>query len=135
MSPQTKAILAGFFFGLYPLMLKHSKLSGNMTSLLFTFAVFAVIVPFAWKELGTIHNTFWPAIIGAGVASGFGMLCMTSMLAQTPQERIGMLILSMIVTQSVVTVIFQIVIDKGVTLTKIIGFACAGIAIILLNKK
>jgi drug/metabolite transporter (DMT)-like permease len=135
MNPQTKAILAGIFFGFYPLMLKHSKLGGNMTALLFSLAVFIVIIPFAWKEMATLPNTFWPPIIGAGVVSAFGMLCMVSMIAETPQKNVGILMLSVMVTQAVVTVLYQVVLDRGITLTKVIGFACAGIAIVLLNKK
>lgn len=52
-----RAFLAGVFFGLWPLFMNRSGLTGNISAAVFTVGVFVIVSPFALYELrGTSVN-------------------------------------------------------------------------------
>lgn len=132
---QIRAVLAGVFFGLYPLLLNRSNLPGNLTGMMFSFFVAVFILPFALGEAPKLATANWLMLISAGAISAIAMMCMTNFLTNNTEEKIGLLIILMIVTQATVTAIFQIIMDKGVSATRLSGFALAIMAVYLLNKK
>lgn len=132
---QIRAVIAGICFGIYPLLLNRSRLGGNMQSAVFCILVCLFVIPFAVKEVGELAHTYWAMVIGAGMASAMGMLSMTGFLAKASPVAAGTLIVMMIVTQTLVTAIYQVVMDKGVSFTRGLGFVLAAIAIVLMNRK
>ncbi len=51
---QFKAIVAGVFFGIWPLLMNKSGLSGNVSSAVFGLGVLMIVAPFAFYELRNI---------------------------------------------------------------------------------
>lgn len=132
---QIQAVLAGLMFGIYPLLLNKSKLGGNIMAAVFTFAVFMFIFPFATGQIKNLAGADWRMLLGSAAVSAIGMMCMTSYLASSSQSSVGLLVILMVVIQAIVTACYQIAMDRGVSLAKVVGFGCATAAIILLNKK
>ncbi|OHA34986.1 MAG: hypothetical protein A2928_03355 [Candidatus Taylorbacteria bacterium RIFCSPLOWO2_01_FULL_45_15b] len=132
---QLKAILAGILFGIYPLLLNKSRLTGNIMATSLSLLVCIFILPFAFGEIKCLATADWKMLIGAGVASAVGMMCLSSFLALSKPSSVGVLIILMIITQATVTAVYQMIMDKGITTAKLFGFGCAAIAIVLLNKK
>lgn len=132
---QLRAILAGICFGIYPLLLNKSRLGGNMQSAAFCLLVCLFVTPFALKDIGELGNAYWKMVIAAGVASAIGMLSMTGFLAKASPGTASTLIVMMIVTQTLVTCLYQVVMDKGISALQGLGFVLAGIALVLMNKK
>jgi hypothetical protein len=50
---QIRAVLAGFFFGIWPLLLNRSRLSSDISSAVFTFFALITVLPLALNE--SIH--------------------------------------------------------------------------------
>jgi len=101
----------------------------------FSFIVFMFILPFARSEFKCLATADWSMLIGAGVISAIAMMSMTSYLAASDHKSVGLLIILMIVAQAVITAAYQMVMDRGISTTRLIGFICAGTAIVLLNNK
>jgi hypothetical protein len=132
---QLRAVIAGICFGLYPLFLSRSKLTPNLACAAFTFTTFLCVLPFALGEMRNLVSAYWTMLILGAILSGAGMLTMTSYLAKATPVSVGLLIILMLIAQAAVTAAYQMVMDRGVSLTKCLGFAFATVAIVLLNKK
>jgi len=132
---QLRAVLAGVFFGIYPLLLNRAKLGVNISSAAFCLVVFICVAPFAYGEVGQLRQTYWVMLLGAGVASAAGMLSMTGFLVKVPADSVAPLIVLMMVTQTVLTACYQIYMDGGVSVSRFLGFVLAAGAIVLLNRK
>ncbi|MES2216626.1 MAG: hypothetical protein V4481_05025, partial [Patescibacteria group bacterium] len=118
-----------------PVSAPTAILPGKVAAMVFCFIVWECTFPFAIKELGTLAMTNWPMIIGAGIVSALGMLCMTGVLSKAEPQKIGQLIVLMIIVQTAVTAIYQTIMDRDISLSRCVGFALAAAAIFLLNKK
>jgi len=129
------AIAAGFSFGIYPLFLNKSQLSGTVMSAIFTFLVFLCLSPFLIGQMKPLVEANWWMLSVAAVSSAIGMFCMTRFIATSTPSVVSTLIVLMVVVQALVTSSYQIVVDKGLSLAKGAGFLCALAAIVLLNKK
>lgn len=131
---QLKALFAGLFFGLWPLLMNKSGLSGNVSAMAFSGLVLIFVSPFAIGELGHVSNIKWMMVIFAGLFGAIGVLCFNGMLAKATTQSVGTLFVLMIVVQTAVPAIYQGFINGGISLTKGIGFALAAIAAVLLTK-
>ncbi len=132
---QLKAVIAGICFGLHPLLLNRGGLSGNLLSAVYALIVFIFVLPFGLGEIRNLSHANWLMLFGAGAICATGTLFYTGYLAKASPTNVGLLIVLMIVMQTVVTAIYQAIMDKGVSLTKLCGFVLAAAAIVLLNKK
>jgi len=129
-----RAILAGVFFGLWPLLLNRSGLTGSISATAFTLGILVIIVPFALYDLHFITiNIVWSMVIGACVFGGFGLLIFNGMLSKATPQTVGSLFILMMVVQISIPAIYQIVIGGGLTVSKTIGFAAAILAAFLLG--
>lgn len=132
---QFQAIFAGICFGLYPLLLNKCRVNGNIMVAVFSLGVALFIIPFALSQVKNLANTDWRMLIGASMISAVGMMFMTRFLSGNSQASIGLLIILMVVTQALVTAIYQICMDGSASITRVLGFGCAIVSIVLLNKK
>jgi drug/metabolite transporter (DMT)-like permease len=132
---QVKAMLAGLFFGIWPLLMNRSNLNGGMSSMAFSGLVFLFIAPFALKNIGDLSQVKWGMVILAGVAGAIGVLNFNGMLAKANMNNVGTLFITMIAVQIALPAIVQIVADRKVALYKGLGVGCAILAAYFLNKK
>jgi hypothetical protein len=60
---QIKAVLAGVFFGIRPLLMNRSGLNGNVSSAVFSLACLVGTMPFALRSMGnSLMTANWPII-------------------------------------------------------------------------
>lgn len=129
-----RAILAGVFFGIWPLLMNRSGLTGNISSAVFALGVLIVVLPFALYEFSNVTiSVSWTMVISACVFGGFGMLAFNGMLSRATPKTVGSLFVLMLVVQIAIPALYQIVSGGGLTISKSIGFAAAILAAFLLT--
>ncbi len=128
-----KAILAGLFFGIWPILMNRSGLPGNVSSAAFSLGVAVIVLPFALRQAYTVSfSPVWLMVIGACVTGALGILFFNGMLSKTTPETVGTLFVLMIVVQVSVPAVNQIIMNGELTLKTGAGFAAAIIAAFLL---
>ncbi len=105
---QVKAIMAGLFFGFWPLFMNKSGLKGNISSAAFCMIALMTIVPFAVGDIGALQNTRWLMLVVAGIFGGIGLLFFNGMLSKAMPEKVGSLFIIMLVAQMIPPAIYQI---------------------------
>lgn len=132
----TKALLAGLFFGVWPLLMNRSGLGGNLSSLAFASIVTLCVAPFALKNVGDISGVSWAFVVGAGVMAAIGVLFFNGMLANATPQNVSTLFVVMIVAQAVVPAVYGIIMNGGkVSMIRLAGFTLAIAASVLLTMK
>jgi hypothetical protein len=131
---QIKALLAGLFFGLWPLLMNKSGLNGNVSAMAFAGLVLLFVSPFALSNIGDLSNTKWLMVVGAGLFGALGVMSFNGMLAKATPQAVSTLFVLMIVVQTAVPAVYQVIMNGGLSLTKGLGFALAAIAAVLLVK-
>jgi bacteriorhodopsin len=133
MELQIKAIVAGILFGIWPLMMNRSGLAGNMSAVVMTGVSLICVTPFALSNMGNLANANWFMGIGAGVVAAIGIMSFNGMLAKATPQNVSALFVMMIVVQTVLPAVYNILMNGGMTLTKGAGFVFAIIAAVLLT--
>ncbi len=134
-SLQVKALIAGIFWGLWPLLMNRGGMNGNASSVLFALIALIFVAPFSWGTWGNMADVKWPLVIGAGVLGAIGLLFFNSMLAKAPKESVGALFVVMIVTQTAMPTIYDIFVNDGhASPSKIAGFVLAAASAVFLLK-
>ncbi|MHB1316414.1 MAG: hypothetical protein ACYCZW_00975 [Minisyncoccota bacterium] len=131
---QIRSIIAGVCFGVWPLLMQKSGLSGNASSLVFTGIVFSCVIPFAVGNMGDLSTIHWKMAIISGILSATGVMFFNGMLAKATPQNVSSLFVLMIIVQISVPAIYNIFGDGNITLTKGLGFIFAIIAGVLLIK-
>jgi len=129
-----KALLAGVFFGIWPLLMNRSGLSGNLSSLIFTVVVLCGVTPFAIGKVSNISNANWYMAIGAGLAGAAGILLFNGMLAKATPQNVATLFIVMMLAQIAVPALYQMFLAGGLSLARGVGMVLAGISAVLLLK-
>jgi hypothetical protein len=130
-----RAILTGIFFGIWPLLMNRSGLSGNVASLVLVVVMLGCILPFSIGNLGSIisPDIKWTFAIGASFFGATGILLLNNILAMATPQRVSLLLVLTFVLQMVVPAVYHVIVTSGVTVTKGAGFAFAIAAAILLT--
>jgi hypothetical protein len=130
-----RAILTGIFFGIWPLLMNRSGLSGNVSSFVLVVIMLGCILPFSIGNLGSIFNpdVKWLFAMGASVCGGAGILLLNSVLARATPKHVGLLLVLTFVLQMIVPAVYHVVVTGGLTVTKGAGFALAITSAILLT--
>ncbi|OHA88377.1 MAG: hypothetical protein A2653_02295 [Candidatus Zambryskibacteria bacterium RIFCSPHIGHO2_01_FULL_43_25] len=130
----SRTILAGIFFGFWPLLMNRSGLNGNVASLVQSCVALTVIIPFAVTSgFQTLHTARIEFALAAGVVAVSGLLTFNSMLAKVTKEQVGMLFVMMIMVQVSLPVVYHMVQNGEYTLKQIVGVLAAFLAIFLLG--
>ena len=134
-SSQMWSIVAGLFFGIWPLLMNRSGQSGSFNAAAFAGLVFVFVLPFALKG-GTQPFTAVSVlcVLLAGVAGAAGMLALTYMLSHTPGSRIGWMLVTMVLAQVTVSVLYQLLLDGDISLKKAVGLVIAVLAVWMINS-
>ena len=130
-----RAMLTGISFGIWPLLMNRSGLSGNVSSLVLVVVMLGCILPFSVGDLGSIigPDIKWTFAIGASFFGAAGILLLNNILAVATPQRVSPLLVLAFVLQMVVPAVYHVIVTSGVTLTKGTGFAFAITAAILLT--
>lgn len=131
---QINALLAGLFFGIWPLLMNRSNLSGNASALAFSGLVALFVAYFGIRDFGNSADIKWIFVVSAGIFGAIGVMCFNGMLAKATPANVSTLFVLMIVVQTAVPALYQVIMNGGLNLTKTIGFILAACAAVLLTK-
>lgn len=131
---QFKALLAGLFFGIWPLMMNRSGLTGNVSAVVMTSVSLMCVAPFALGSMSNFAGVNWIMGVGAGVVAALGIMSFNGMLAKATPQTVSTLFVLMIVVQTAVPAIYNIAMNGGMSASRAIGFALAIVSAILLTR-
>ncbi|MGC9605762.1 MAG: hypothetical protein ABSF56_03375 [Minisyncoccia bacterium] len=114
--------------------MNKSGLNGNVSAMAFAGLVLLFVSPFALSNIGDLSNTKWLMVVGAGLFGALGVMSFNGMLAKATPQAVSTLFVLMIVVQTAVPAVYQVIMNGGLSLTKGLGFALAAIAAVLLVK-
>jgi hypothetical protein len=131
--------LCGLLFGIYPLLAARSELSSGATFFMMSVVgLLFSITPFVQNGFDSVKaaNSHQLALMFASAcASSFGVLVMFRYIAATPSEKIGPLLIIMMVVQVATTWIFASFLSGSMpSVREMLGCLFAGGAIYLLRK-
>jgi hypothetical protein len=129
-----RSLLAGLFWGYWPLAMNRSGLTGNFSSLIFAGGVLILVFPFAlWSGPGTmVAAVGWRWAATAALAGGIGLLMFNGMLAKAPTTDVGRYFLVMLLVQLMVPAVTQIVVSRSLPVGRGVGLVAAFVAVVLL---
>ena len=137
-SLQIKAVLAGVFFGLWPLFMNKSGLNGLMSPMFFILITLSCVFPFGLRRMATnpedLLQVGWTMVVLAGVFGAAGTIFFNDMLAHATQQSVGTLFVLMIVVQVSIPAVYSVVMNGEITFSKAAGFVLAVGASILLVR-
>lgn len=132
---QIRALLAGVLFGLWPLLMNRSGLSGSVSAAVFSGTAVIVILPFALHGLDTskLAQANWTYALLGGLVGAIGVLFFNGGLAKATPQTVGTFFVLMMMAQIAVPAINEII-QNGVSTTKMIGLMLAAAATYFLSK-
>ncbi len=129
------ALLAGIFFGTWPMFMNRSGLNAYNASLTFTAVTLVAVSPLAiWfrgQQTGVIN---WVVAISAGLIGAIGVLVYNHILSKASKDDIGNIIAAQVLMQVVTGAVCQAIVSSSMNPTKIIGFALAAVSVVLISK-
>ena len=135
---QIRAILAGVAWGIWPLVMNRSGLSGNISSAAFAAVALLGTLPFAAFALrdmgGPLAHANWTLVVVSGLLGAACMLLFNGMLAKAAPQNVGMLFVVMIVAQTAIPALYQTIMDGHLTASRMVGFAAAFVAAFFLTR-
>lgn len=130
------SVLAGIFFGLWPLLLNRSGLNGNFASVIFAGIGFIFIlgVSIFTNSIQSSSNPNWYMVMAAGIASAMGVLLLNSVLAKISPANVSTIFVLMLIVQISIPAIYQVIVSGSLSIQKTVGFILAGVTAWLLIK-
>jgi len=133
-SLQIKAIIAGMFFGAWPLLMNRSNLNASVSAVVFSVVVLAIVFPFSINSWSNLTNINWTMAVLAGVAGAVGLLLFNGMLSKATVDSVGTLFVLSLVAQITVSSIYKVLMSGDISLGKGVGFVLAALSAVLLTK-
>ncbi len=128
------ALVSGLFFGIWPLVMNRSNLTGYMSATIFSLSCFGLCLPFAlYGGVRQSANVNWWVGIAAGLVAGVGLLFFNKMLAGAQKETVGMLFVANLLVQVSVPVIYTIIQTGSCSPKRAMGVLAAIAAVLLLR--
>jgi hypothetical protein len=112
--------------------MSRSGLSGTTAAATFGGLSLLFVIPFALANSISVAKANWQAAVSASACGAFGGLIFNDMLANVPKASVGRFFLIMILAQTAVPALYDIVMSGQLPLNKGLGFAAAIVAAILL---
>ena len=132
---QLKAVLAGVFFGIWPLFMNRSGLNGNVSSACFSAGALFGVLPFALHSNGfAIPTANWTMVALACFFGALGLLSFNRILAGASLQNVGTLFVLMIVVQVAVAASYQAFMSGHLSLDKVGGYVATAVAAYLLLR-
>ncbi len=134
---QIKGAAAGVCFGIWPLIMNKSGLNGYMTIMVFVVFSGLMALPFALYNPGDLAQVNWRMVVWAGLFSGIGvMLYNSAIMSIVPGMKLTVsgLIVLQLVAQAVAPALYETITQGDFSPRRLLGFVCASLAVVLLNK-
>jgi hypothetical protein len=127
------AVISGFLFGAWPLIMNRSGLDGYTSAVLFEFFALLVVLPIALIKGMSVMGTKWWLAILAAILAGFGIIFFTSGLSKTTTHNVAKFFLIMLVVQTAVPVCYHVIENQELSFKNKLGLISALITAFLLS--
>ncbi len=133
---QVRAILAGLFFGIWPIVMSWTGLKGNASAAAFSGITFLIVIPLALQgtSFADLAQANWKFALLAGLTGALGVIAFNGGLAITNKYTVSTFFITMIAVQIMVPAVYKVFATRFVTPEQLIGFTLAMSATYLLNK-
>lgn len=133
---QIRAVLAGLFYGAWPLLMNRSGLEGSMSAAVLGGVGGLMVLPLAYQNssVASFAQVSWVFTLLACSSAAIGSISFNGGLAKSAPEDVSTFFVMTITVQILVPAIYQIVLKGEVSLSKLFGFALAGVAAYFLSK-
>jgi uncharacterized membrane protein len=135
-----QAIIAGVFFGLWPLFMQRSGLEPKMGSMAFALIGTLCISLFTLSQINFAATKWdfpgvkWHFIVCAGLSSAIGVLVFTAVLAKCTPQNVAIPFVIANIVQTIIPAIYSAIMnDWNVPAVRWWGFAAAILTTILLT--
>lgn len=126
-------IIAGLLFGVWPIFMNMSRMSGTNAAAAFTIVCFCVVMPVAVYNGITISGARLGFAIAAGVTAGVALIMFNYVLASTPPQDLAPLFVVLLVAQLVASVVHYLMENGSMTPMKTIGLVLVITGAVLVN--
>lgn len=126
-------ILAGLLFGVWPIFMNKSGLSGTNAAAAFAVVCSCIVVPAAVYNGISISGSRPGFAIAAGITAGIALLIFNKVLASTPAQDLSPLFVVLLVAQLVPSVVHYLTENGSMPTMKILGIVLAIAAAVLVN--
>jgi hypothetical protein len=133
--PILMTVTAGIFFAIWPMILRTSKLTGTMSSVVLSCGIVISLMPIVLAQ-GPVAfaEVLWIRVVISCVLGAAGLALYNTALTQVQPVQAATLVVIVNVSQVAAIAIYSIYINSAIASTQIIGFLLAGIAVYLLLK-
>ncbi len=126
-------VVAGLFFGAWPLFMNRSGLNATSASLLFTVVVLIALLPTTLYQDVSLSGHKWWFGVAAGVCSGVALLAFNDGLSKTTPAQVGKMFIIMLVVQTAVPALYHVIYNHQLSVKTLLGFITALATIFLLG--
>lgn len=127
-------LIAGLFFGAWPLLMNESGLKGYTYSAVYCVMVSSVLIPVALLgDKSSLGVVAWKFVILAGIAGAIGLIAFGDLASRVTKEQFNSLFIITMVVQCCVPAAYDLILTKQLTWQKGLGFIAAIIAIFCLT--
>ncbi len=131
------AIGSGVLFGVWPLLMQRSGITNvYVSTLIMESMVFTTLLPFGLANIHVFElaRINWWYTVFASVSAAFGVLIFNNGLAKSTSASVSSFFVLMMVVQVVVPATYHLYMNGGMSVSKLTGFAFAGLAAYFLSK-
>ncbi|MES2436768.1 MAG: hypothetical protein V4519_02050 [Patescibacteria group bacterium] len=132
MKHQIMAIAAGLLFGIWPLFMNKSNLSGFVTCVVVSCIQLTLLITPALMDTSSLYRANWTMTIIAAVIATGGVVIFNTLLSEAMPAKVGILFVVMLVAQTCPPAIYSIIVNRGITWMQAVGFSAAIVAAIFL---
>ena len=122
-------MLAGLFFGLWPLLMNRSGMNANTFMVMAVLFTLVCVFPFFVKEFNYFSGVNWKYAISAFVTGTIGAVIFNNVMEAATKKEVGGLFVAMTMVQISVPAIYSIFMNGGLTGKNVFGFFCAVLAV------
>jgi drug/metabolite transporter (DMT)-like permease len=130
------SIAAGILWGVWPLLMNRSGVSGIAATAIFTAVGLTIHLPLAFlsgqMQKVDFNLLVW-FVVASGILAAIGTLCFNTMLAKATPQEVGILFLGMLMVQIASPSIYHLVQSGDYSLRKLTGIIGAFVVVFLLR--
>lgn len=126
------SLIAGLFFGLWPLVMNRSGLPANISTVVFAGTNLLIAVALTIYGGAKLQGSVGIGI-AAGIVGAVGLTAFNLMLSKSKPTEVGSLFVLMVMVQIAVPAVYQMAMSGEVSLKKVAGFLAAFAATVLLG--
>lgn len=123
-------MLAGLFFGFWPLLMNRSGMKANTFTVMAVSFTLVCVFPFFIKEFNYFSGVNWKYAISAFATGTMGAVLFNNVLETATKKEVGYLFIVMTMIQISVPAVYSVMQSGGITMKTFFGFVFAVLAVL-----